>query len=334
MRYCRRVRVDRATLPLPGALPGVMVGLSFLLLLAGFSLACSTVGRQVDLADHRTRALLAVQKVRRGGTTAGLPDLPGAREVEIEALRGPGPGLDQALNRVEVEALRSLVEAHTDRQAEARTLLVLLGLGTMALGVGLGVRVSGLGRSRQSPSPPDDRTAERSAPKVEHEPGDDLEGLVGALPVATVVADTSGRVVMANPAAESLAGSPLVGEPLEAIAPAPGEGWQRVPLEATGRVALLLCPAGPRPDVEARTPVRPRPPGFEELTAREQEIFGMIIQGLSNREIGEALVISEGTVKSHVNRLLRKLDLRDRVHVLLYAANHDMLAPQSGRSFS
>jgi DNA-binding NarL/FixJ family response regulator len=81
-----------------------------------------------------------------------------------------------------------------------------------------------------------------------------------------------------------------------------------------------------------KTPARANPPGFKELTAREQEIFGMIIQGLSNREIGEALVISEGTVKSHVNRLLRKLDLRDRVHVLLYAAGHGMLIPQSGRS--
>lgn len=310
-----------------------------MLLLAGFGLACSTVGRPIDEVEHGTRALLAVQKVRRGGAALDLPDLPGAREVEIEALRGRGPGLDLALNRVEVEALRSLVEAHTGRQAEGHRTLVLLGLGTLALGVGLGTRVLGLAGARRSPLGVEGRTPEPIAPQGEPGLGDDLPGLVGALPVAAVVADPSGRIVMANPAAQSLAGSRLagshlVGEPLEVIARGTGEGWCRVPLEATGRVALLRCPSGPRPDPDAGPPMRARPPGFEELTAREQEIFGMIIRGLSNREIGEALVISEGTVKSHVNRLLRKLDLRDRVHVLLYAASHDMLPPPSGRSSS
>jgi DNA-binding NarL/FixJ family response regulator len=55
------------------------------------------------------------------------------------------------------------------------------------------------------------------------------------------------------------------------------------------------------------------------------EIFEMIVQGLNNREIADRLLISEGTVKSHVNRLLRKLDLRNRVQVLLYAANYDLI---------
>lgn len=71
-----------------------------------------------------------------------------------------------------------------------------------------------------------------------------------------------------------------------------------------------------------------RPPessGLHELTARECDIFHLIVQGLSNKEIGDRLYISEGTVKTHVNRMLRKLDLKDRVGVLLFAAQNDLL---------
>lgn len=67
------------------------------------------------------------------------------------------------------------------------------------------------------------------------------------------------------------------------------------------------------------------PQAYLELTGREQEIFRSITQGLSNKEIAELLVISEGTVKTHVNNLLRKLHLKDRVQLLLYAAQHDLL---------
>lgn len=70
---------------------------------------------------------------------------------------------------------------------------------------------------------------------------------------------------------------------------------------------------------------RQLPQAYQELTGREQEIFRSITQGLSNKEIAELLVISEGTVKTHVNNLLRKLHLKDRVQLLLYAAQHDLL---------
>jgi DNA-binding NarL/FixJ family response regulator len=62
----------------------------------------------------------------------------------------------------------------------------------------------------------------------------------------------------------------------------------------------------------------------EELTEREREILRHVAQGASNREIGEALFITEGTVKNHVSNILSKVALRDRTQAALWAREHGL----------
>jgi DNA-binding NarL/FixJ family response regulator len=64
------------------------------------------------------------------------------------------------------------------------------------------------------------------------------------------------------------------------------------------------------------------------LTPREAEVLTLIATGMSNREIAEHLVISEGTVKSHINHLLAKIDARDRAQAVTFAYQHGLAPPQ------
>jgi len=58
---------------------------------------------------------------------------------------------------------------------------------------------------------------------------------------------------------------------------------------------------------------------LDELTPREREVLTLIARGYSNAAIAETFVISEGTVKTHVKRVLAKLDLRDRTQAAIWA---------------
>lgn len=77
----------------------------------------------------------------------------------------------------------------------------------------------------------------------------------------------------------------------------------------------------------AAPPNAPAPPALAELTARELEVLTHIARGLSNAEIAQTLYISEGTVKTHVARILAKLNLRNRVQAVVFAYEWRLVEP-------
>jgi DNA-binding NarL/FixJ family response regulator len=76
----------------------------------------------------------------------------------------------------------------------------------------------------------------------------------------------------------------------------------------------------------ATAAARPAPPPSlpDELTPREGEVLALIARGLSNREIADTLVVSETTIKTHINHVFAKIGARDRAQAVHYAYTHGL----------
>jgi DNA-binding NarL/FixJ family response regulator len=80
---------------------------------------------------------------------------------------------------------------------------------------------------------------------------------------------------------------------------------------------LAAATAGARP--------APQPATLpDDLTQREAEVLSLIARGLSNREIADTLVVSEATIKTHINHVFAKIGVRDRAQAVHYAYTHGL----------
>jgi DNA-binding NarL/FixJ family response regulator len=101
-------------------------------------------------------------------------------------------------------------------------------------------------------------------------------------------------------------------------------------VRTVARGEALLAPAVTKRLIE-RFVDRPAPaevaPALAELSPRELEVLRLLARGLSNAEIAAELVVGEATVKTHVARILRKLDLRDRTQAVVFAYETGVVTP-------
>jgi DNA-binding NarL/FixJ family response regulator len=107
--------------------------------------------------------------------------------------------------------------------------------------------------------------------------------------------------------------------------------FEAVRIVAAGEA--LLAPAVTRRLIAEFARLRPqlptRPDNLRDLTPRETEVLRLVAEGLSNSEIAERLVVTKETVKTHVSRILAKLDLRDRSQAVVVAYETGLVEPRA-----
>lgn len=122
-------------------------------------------------------------------------------------------------------------------------------------------------------------------------------------------AGASGFLLKRTPAADLIAGIRVV---------AAGEA-----LLAPSVTRRLIDQFAHRPAIK-----QPHAPALQEITEREREVLSLVARGLSNAEIAERLVVSEGTVKTHVKHIFGKLDLRDRTQAVIFSYDVGLVEPK------
>ena len=110
-------------------------------------------------------------------------------------------------------------------------------------------------------------------------------------------------------------------EDLQRAVRAVAEGGAWLDPAVTARVLAIYRSAAP-PAASAAG----RPAGLDTLTSREREVLALIGRGKTNGEIAAELFVSEGTVKTHINHVFTKLQLRDRAAAVVFAFDHDLVA--------